>query len=218
MSGSMTVACRFSDGEMIVSDSHSRHGYDIYAYAALFDGDENGARSYLKKLEDLKFDQGIWPLREDEYGVLIVDFVDKKIIIDRPESLTRHMFFLPQKFKFDREMGKAGRVSIKCSENTFEPFLIETDMLDDWMTRVHPENPHGLEPTDLPLPAHYFVRLPETYVSYDFSPWQVYTFNDEDRPVEFWHAAEIAGFEVDREGWLSRFDDDLHDEDEEEDA
>lgn len=206
MSGSMTVACRFSNGEILVSEAHSRNGYDTYAYSSFFVGDDSGARAHLMKLKEFDMEQGDLTLREDEYGVLILDFCEMKLIMNRDtEKLTEHLIFLPSRYSFDRDAGLLGRVTMHCPEGTFEPFYIRPEMVDVWESLV--DVPSARD-EDMPLPARYYQRYPRPVFRTDFAPWSVVLFNEHHQRQEFWDAAQHIGFKVDREGWMDNFEDD----------
>lgn len=210
MSGWLNIACRFNDGTIQVTDAHSRNAHDLYAKDLSFlSGDDSGARSYLDWQLSLGSDLSNVPLRENEYGVLAVDFMTKTILFNRDDwDLTRSDYFNWHS-THDKDMAHAGRVQLVCPDNSFPPAPITPDLEARWDSLVHPWNSYtheGLK--SVPFPARFYVRVPTPYFQYDYSPWTVKQFNETDETTAFFDALEASGFTVDRTGWLADFEDD----------
>jgi hypothetical protein len=210
MSGYVTIACRLNDDTKYVTDrAHSRNAHDIYTEDASFlDGDDSGARKYLAWHREMATDLSIVPIRENEYGVLLIDFVRKVISLNRDDwDIRSQRYFSPEDCVHDRDMGNAGRVTLVCPENSVEPLKITPEMLSDWKSRVEsgPRGLYGHQLRDVPFPSMYFVRNPQPSFIFDYSPWTIRHFHEKQGRRGFWKELEAGGFTVDRKGWMSRF-------------
>lgn len=212
MSGYVPIACRTNDGtKYVTDDAHSRNAHDIYATDLSFlEGDDSGALKYLAWHRELNTDLSDKPIRENEYGVLLIDFVRKVISLNRDDwDIRSQQYFSPEDCVHDRDMGNAGRVTLVCPENSVEPLKITPEMLSDWKTRVEsgPRGLYGAELRKVPLPMSYFMRNPRPAFIFDYSPWTILHFHEKQGRIGFWKELETSGFTVDRKGWMAPFED-----------
>lgn len=212
MSGWMTVACRTNDGTKYVVEAHSRNAHDIYVTDLSFlDGDDSGALRYINwHRDEIKSDVSEKAIRENEYGVLLMDFVQKEIVFNRDSfAIERQSMFVPKKYAHDRDMGNAGRITLVCPEGSVEPLKITPEMVGKWESLVN-QSVKSFDPEDLrkvPFPRWYYMRHPQPSFVCDYSPWTVRQFNEDTERAEFWGALEASGFKVDQQNWLGDFED-----------
>lgn len=206
MSGWINIACRLNDGSIYAGEAHSRNAHDLYSYSRTFlDGDDSGAKSYLDWHRSLGSDMSNEPLTENEYGVLAVDFIEKTILFNRNDwDITKSSHF-DWNSPFDKEMAAAGRIELVCPEESTPSLKITPNLEAFWNHLVqypnYPKYCDDAEWSTTPLPIRYYLRDPQPYFKYDFSPWTVLQFA-EDNDQEFMDALEKHGFTVDRQNWL----------------
>jgi hypothetical protein len=202
MSGWMNLACRLNDGSTYSLTAHSRNAHDIWCKGrTVIHGDDSGARDYLEWHKDLGTDISSRPLKENEYGVLAVDFVDKIILFNRNDwSLDRDTYF-DWKSDFSRAMVEAGRVQLVSPDGSIPTLKMTPSLECDWENLVHdPRHYTREELTKAPFPVDYFLRKPKPYFEYDCSPWSILQFAVNDTEA-FMDAFKKKGFMVDRQGW-----------------
>jgi hypothetical protein len=218
--GNITTAVRFANGDLRFRCD--RDSTDVFAYPSIFEGDESGARAEMalpSRYEELS------TIREDEYGVLVVDFQTKRILFNRTGQLIDRVTFFDPRRPFQHYLAQSGRVTLICPEGTFAPVKITGEMASSW--EVWQKTIKAREPNyitgkylEAPLPAWYFHRMePAPEFIFDLSPWRLEVFKDtiepenEESRLAFWIALEEMGFPVDRAGWMADFDDNFDDED-----
>lgn len=209
MSGWLNIACRLNDGTVHVTEAHSRNARDLYARDLTFlQGDDSGAKSYLDWHRSLGADLSNEPLRENEYGVLAVDFVEKVILFNRDDwNLAKGEHFSWQN-PHAREMAFAGRVKLVCPDGSVSSLQITSDLKDCWNQLVDDPRASAREGDLLttPFPARYYLREPTPLFVYDYAPWTIRQFNEMNDADAFFDALEASGFMVDRSGWRSKFE------------
>ncbi|MCS4089296.1 hypothetical protein [Rhizobium sp. BK176] len=198
----MTIALRANDGSRYVAKAHSRNARDLYARDIGFlSGDDRGALSYIEWLRGLNVNVAEKPVRDSEYGVLVVDYQTKTMLSYASEAkLTRFSHFYPGSSPFQDQMARAGYVTLSCPANSVDALVLTADHVDNWNRLVQPRG-YSFDPHELrqaPFPIWYFVRDPEPIFTYDFGPWTVKEFHKPEGKAEFWWALESVGFTADQ--------------------
>lgn len=205
MSGYMTIALRTNDGSRFVAEAHSRNAHDLYARDIGFlGGDDGGALSYIEWLRGLNVDVTVKPVRDHEYGVLVVDYQTKTILRNSDEwNLTQFSHFTPKLSSFQVEMARAGHVTLSCPVNSVEPLQMTSEHVDNW-DRLVKQRVSSFDQEELrrkPLPTWYYMRDPEPIFTFDFGPWTVKQFHKRRGKADFWSALEALGFTADQKSW-----------------
>lgn len=219
--GNITTAVRFENGDIKLRSD--RDSTDLFAYPTIFEGDESGARevmSYPSRYRE------ITSVRENECGVLVVDFPTRRILFNRSGQLIDRVEFFDPRLPFQLFLAQSRRVTLTCPAGSFDPVPILPEMVpswEEWDRLVNPRMVKRMEEMDFKsdsLPTRYFMRWPRPEFVFDLSPWRVVIYADTDKPentesrIAFWTALEEIGLGVDRKGWMSDFDDDEWEEDE----
>lgn len=208
MSGWVNIACRLTDGAIHVATAHSRNAHDLYGSDLTFlAGDDSGAKSYLDQLKNLGTDVSNKPLTEHEYGVLAVDFIQKTILFNRNDWDIRKARYFDWHSPHDKEMAAAGRVKLVSPDGSTPCIQILPNLEPLWEYLVDYPEPREPDNFDsLPFPIRYYLRKPTPFFEYDYSPWTIQQFDENDQEA-FMVSLETHGFTVDRPGWLSKFED-----------
>jgi hypothetical protein len=201
----MTIALRANDGALYVAKAHSRNAYDLYARDIGFlDGDDSGALSYIEWLREINVDVTAKPIRDSEYGVLVVDYRTKTILHNSDQqTITQFSYFAPKMSSFQEKMARAGYVTLSCPAGSVEPLKLTSKHVDNWNTLVRSRIPSFdmEELSQIPFPAWYYMRDPEPLFTYDFGSWTVEQFHNRKNRVEFWEALAACGFTADQKYW-----------------
>jgi hypothetical protein len=201
----MTIALRTNDGSLYVGKAHSRNSHDLYARDIGFlDGDDSGALSYIEWLRELNVDVTNKPVRDNEYGVLAVDYQTKTILHNSDKGkLTQFSHFTPKLSSFQDKMARGGHVTLSCPANSVEPLRLTSDHVINWDSLVQ-QRVSSFDEDELrrkPLPAWYYMREPKPIFTYDFGSWTVKQFHYRKDRAEFRSALEAFGFTVDEKNW-----------------
>nr|WP_250807507.1 hypothetical protein [Neorhizobium tomejilense] len=205
MSGYMTIALRANDGSRYVAEAHSRNALDLYARDIGFlNGDDSGALSYVEWLRGLNVDVTDKSVRDNEYGVLVVDYQTKTILLNSDEwKLTKFSHFTPKISSFQEKMARAGNIILSCPVNSVAELRLTSDIVDNW-DRLVEQRVSSFDNDELrlkPFPAWYYMRNPEPIFTYDFGSWTVKQFHYRKGRADFWAALEACGFTADQKNW-----------------
>ena len=201
----MTITLRTNDGSRYVAEAHSRNAKDLYARDIGFlSGDDRGARSYIEWLRGLNVDVTDKPVRDNEYGVLVVDYQTKTILFNSDDAkLTQFSHFTPELSSFQEKMARAGHVTLSCPDNSVGPLVLTSDLVDNW-DRLVERRVSSFDQDELrqePLPTWYYMRKPDPIFTFDFGPWAVKQFHVRKGKADFISALEAVGFTADIKHW-----------------
>ncbi|MCZ7860744.1 hypothetical protein O9X98_04940 [Agrobacterium salinitolerans] len=195
MSGSMFVAVRTKDGHLHFADAYSRNAYDVFSYTSIFEDDEAKALRYIAFMNG--DDVPPTHLRPLEYGVVVVDFITRRILKDSfHDTNIDLMSYLPPHAPFLAEMQAMGRVR----QATAAEMRVPVYDLDGNLWNGEGERPDDGSDEDS-LRSDKEERLRQG-IHVDYAPWTVTCFPETPGGIRaFCRAAEACGFKVDPKQW-----------------
>lgn len=199
MSGSMFIAVRTNNGELLYANGHSRSAYDVFSYVEIFDGDDTKARQFIA--ESNGNNKAPTHLRPLEYGVVIVDFITKQILHDSYYDTNIDLMRDMCRGSFITEMEQLDRVRVATQDDLAFPIYDKTGKLWDGAGDF-PDEGYDTDHDHYDSDYKYDHKSLKRGYFFDYSPWRVGCYpQSPGGRVAFFSAAEECGITIDRTLW-----------------